>query len=344
MRPGPAELLAMLRQRGPIPIHDYMDLCLRHYYARPLDPLGQRGDFITAPEISQIFGELIGLWARYQWQQLGLDGPLRLVEYGPGRGTLMADAVRAISQTNWTPGFEFFFAEVNPVLRAQQQQNLSTYHPQWLDENATLPPGPCIIIANEFLDALPIHQAVFDGQQWRERLIDYRDDFCVIPGAVITPPALPASPPKPGDIIEFAPTRTTMMQHWTTHLAQYGGAMVIIDYGYLQVGYGDTIQAIKAHQKVNFLTAVGEADITAHVDFAALRNIARTAGLSVEFFGTQGDFLRGLGINQRLQKLRAHAPQQAHALTTAAERLIDPTQMGDLFKVLTASTAPPKQL
>lgn len=344
MHPCRAELLAIIRQQGPITVHDYMACCLRYYYRRVADPLGQDGDFTTAPEISQTFGELIGLWARYQWQQLGLGGKLRLIEFGPGRGTLMADALRAVMQSGWAQGTDIVLAEINPALRARQQETLRDYQPRWLDENAALPAGPCIIIANEFLDALPVCQAVFDGQDWHERMVDDQQGLRMVAGAAIAPPALPPIPPKHGDIIEFAPERNAMAQSWAKHLARHGGAMMIIDYGHLRLGYGDTIQAIKAHQKVDIFASPGEADITSHVDFGVLRDAALVAGLTVEFFGTQGDFLRGLGIKQRLQKLRAHAPHQAQALTIAAERLIDPAQMGNLFKVLTVTAPPPKPL
>ncbi len=346
MHPCRADIIAQIRGQGPISVGEFMHAALggKHgYYTNAPTPLGRCGDFTTAPEISQCFGELLGLWAAYQWQDLVLDigykGPLHLVELGPGRGTLMADALRAIGKTKPKQTPEIHLCEINPHLRTAQQSLLAGHAVNWIDDLNALPQKPCIIIANEFFDALPIEQAVYHLGEWRERCIDYQaaeDRFFFTPGALLSPNLRPPQNATPGAVWEYAPARAAAMRLTAQHVAKYGGAIAILDYGYLQPGLGDTLQALRRHSSVEALSQPGQADLTAHVDFHALGQSAHQARLRIEFCGTQGDFLSGLGIEQRARQLVENAtPAQAEQIITSVQRLIEPAQMGELFKALT---------
>lgn len=303
---------------GPMLLSRYMDLCLAHPdhgYYRTRNPLGKAGDFITAPEISQIFGELIGLWAADLWQRAGQPDPVALVELGPGRGTLMADAVRAARSI---PGFaasaRVHFVETSPVLRAEQA--LKVPSARWHDKVEDLPGDvPAIIIANEFFDALPIDQ--FDAQGVARRVAkDSAGALCwSFADAAVAGQDCPAA-----SAIVAA-------------LAARLGALLIIDYGDTQIVH-DSFQAVAAHQMVDPLHRPGQCDLTAHVDFGALARSANAAGLKVAGPVTQGSFLRQLGLDVRTATLMRANPALAEPLARAAARLADPAQMGQLFKVL----------
>ncbi|MBO9694864.1 MAG: SAM-dependent methyltransferase [Sphingopyxis sp.] len=309
-----------------------------HYYATR-DPLGAAGDFTTAPEISQMFGEMVGIWIADLWSRAG--GPaFRYAELGPGRGTLAADALRAMARFGCTPaGIDL--VETSPTLRAAQRTRLpaAEHH----DEIDALPDdAPLIIVANEFFDALPIHQYIRTAEGWRERMVERREGVPApiageVPADEAIPPVLRGEPA--GTIVETAPASAAIMQRCAFRLARQGGAMLAIDYGYSGPAAGDTLQAVRAHRFVNAFADPGEVDLTAHVDFTALADAARSAGTTVSALATQGAWLRRLGIDARLTSLAASSPARADELRGQRDRLVEPDAMGDLFKVM-ALTAP----
>jgi len=319
-------------------VADYMAAANGHYYATR-DPLGAAGDFTTAPEISQMFGEMVGIWAADLWQRAGSPA-FRYVEFGPGRGTLAADALRTMARFGCTPtGIDL--VETSPALRAAQLARLpaAAHH----NEVDALPDDvPLIIVANEFFDALPIHQYVRTIDGWRERMVERRDGtLAAVAGDIPADDAIPAplkSQPE-GMIVETSPVAAAIMQRCAFRLARQGGAMLAIDYGYSGPAAGDTLQAVKAHRFTDSFADPGEADLTAHVDFTALADAARHAGLTIGALATQGDWLRRLGIDARLASLAAAAPTRADELKGQRDRLVEPREMGELFKVMTV-TAP----
>ena len=346
--PLQAELRRMIEAEGPMPVARYMALCLSHPqygYYRTRDPLGAAGDFTTAPEISQMFGELLGLWAAAVWQLMGSPPGLSLVELGPGRGTLMADALRAATLV---PAFRdaaaVHFVETSPVLRERQRWTLASAasQPTWHDDIDTLPRSPIIAIANEFFDALPIHQAVKTAAGWRERLVGLDARGALAFGLSPTPlPGFQQRLPHrlhdapDGAIYEWRPPH--QFEEIFGRVAGIGGAALIVDYGHVQSGFGDTLQAVRRHGFCDPLNAPGEADLTAHVDFEALADTAHRMGARVHGPATQGDFLRRLGIETRAARLKAAAtPAQAEAIDGALQRLTGDgaSQMGALFKVM----------
>ena len=339
-----AELAALIAAEGPLPLDRYMALCLGHprfgyYMAR--DPLGAAGDFTTAPEISQVFGELIGFWAAATWENMGRPGTLRLVECGPGRGTLIKDFLRA---ARVLPAFraaiDLHLVETSPRLAALQRDAVaaSGITATWHVDLGGVPPGPAIVIGNEFLDALPIRQFVATPAGWRERVIGLDGDrlaFGLAPDPI--PAALLASfpaPPEPGAVAEIRPAFAHLAAALGARLAGSTQAALFIDYGHVHHAYGDTFQAVRKHAFADPLAAPGEADLTAHVDFAALAEAARGAGLAASAPLSQRDLLFVLGLEARTQGLMQANRKRAKALLKAVERLIDPapTGMGTLFK------------
>ena len=325
-----------IRRAGPIPLARYLDAALNdptHGYYRTRDPLGAAGDFVTAPEISQMFGELLGVWLAYAWQQMGSPGDALLVELGPGRGTLMGDALRA---TQRVPGFHesvtLHLVETNPVLRQAQQAALGAFEPMWHARVADLPPGPLLLVANEFFDALPIDQYIFDKGAWHERRIGLTgDDFVFTVGA----PAERMFPPgSEGDIREDAPAAHAILRQVAKRLASFGGAAIIVDYGTANGETGDSLQAMRGHARHDPLVEPGSADLTAHVDFARLAAEARQAGAKAYGPMEQGPFLETLGIAHRAGVLSKSSPDQTGKIGLAVKRLIAPTEMGTLFKAL----------
>lgn len=333
-----------IRENGPITIAEYMQLCLSHpvhgYYIKQ-DPFGTQGDFITAPEISQTFGELIGLWTADLWTRLG-GGPAALVELGPGRGTLMADALRA---TRMVPEFHesltVHMIETSPVLQTAQYYALQEMHPrlEWDETLDNLPDKPTFFIANEFFDALPIRQHVQTPNGLRERRVGVDDesgDLCYVMDVGGLSLAKGDKTIKDGTIIESCQAAKEVLGRLCDHLQKFGGAALIIDYGYLGDSHQDTLQAVKDHLYHPALKDPGNADLTAHVDFATLREVAEAHGVAAHGPVSQGKFLSRLGIDIRAEKLLANVAgeEQAEALIGGIRRLIDPAQMGELFKVL----------
>jgi len=319
---------------GPIPLAHYMALCNARYYATR-DPLGAAGDFTTAPEISQMFGELIGLWAADLWLRAGRPDAA-WVELGPGRGTLSADALRAAGKAGLAPPVHL--VETSPVLRAAQARAVpgATHH----DAIGTLPTDrPLIVVANEFFDALPIRQIVRTEGGWRERMIDQDGDrFVPAVGEQRFDAVIPESL-RGGDTIETSPASVAILRDLAARIARQGGALLAIDYGYEGPLAGDTLQAIRRHRFADPFEAPGEQDLTAHVDFAALAQAAQAEGAVAHPVTTQGALLEALGIAARATALARAAPSRQSDIETAWRRLCAPEAMGTLFKAL-AVTAP----
>jgi NADH dehydrogenase [ubiquinone] 1 alpha subcomplex assembly factor 7 len=339
-----------IRAHGPLTIAAFMAMALHDpeagYYARR-QPLGPAGDFITAPEISQIFGELIGLWCADLWQRMGQPDPIIIAELGPGRGVLMEDFLRAATGV---PGFRramrVYLVEASPVLRAEQQRRLSDAAPLWIADIDALPDSPLLLVANEFLDALPIRQLVRGQAHWAERLVALDADgrLCFSEGPENPALTLLVSPERrtapPGSIVELCPTAAILAAGLAERFQRTYGCALFIDYGYDDCRLGSTFAAIGEHRTVDILDSPGMADLSAHVDFAAFAAEARARGTEIYGPMAQGNFLRALGAELRLAKLLRHAaPGQRAGLETGLRRLIDPAEMGTLFKVL-AMTSP----
>lgn len=334
-----------IEENGPIDTGTFMGLALGHlewgYYMRK-DPLGVAGDFTTAPEISQMFGEIIGAWLVDTWIKLGKPDPFLLIECGPGRGTLMEDALRATKQVEGFHGaLKLFLIETSPVLQEKQKEKLGQYNPQWLDSidhPAIRPSGhPLILIANEFLDALPVRQLQMTNSGWQERVVAVNGEgltFNLSPApAELIPQGLADT--EKGNIFEISPARCDFVQKLCGLISQNGGVSLFIDYGHTKSAAGDTFQAVKNHEYVSVLSHIGEADLTAHVDFEALARIADQAGILYAGPVEQGIFLQRLGIAQRAEILSQNASgQQREEIKSACARLCDAEQMGNLFKVM----------
>ena len=343
--PDLASLIDMqIRQTGPMSIATYMGLCLthpRHGYYRQGTAIGAAGDFITAPEISQMFGEMIGFFFVNLWQQMGEPKAFTLLELGPGRGTLMADSLRVAGRA---PGFaealslELF--EADPLLLAEQRHRLATYRPRWIENFDLAADTPLLVVANEFLDALPIRQFVRGKDGWHERMVGLFDGHR---GFGLSPTPIPASAlpeairdAPEGAVYEAGLAATEVMSRLTRAVSRRGGAILALDYGYAETQTGETLQAVRRHAYADPLENPGEADLSAHVDFGALTTIARAAGLTVDPLASQGDFLKSLGILARAATLARANPGEAAAINAALDRLTGPTQMGSLFKVFCA--------
>ena len=335
------EIRERIRRDGPISVAAYMELCLSHpthgYYRRGR-PIGAYGDFITAPEVSQMFGELIGLWCAAVWQSMGQPQQVRLVELGPGRGTLLADALRAVRTVPaFRDAIDLHLVETNESLRAEQATLLADAHPTWQECFETVPPGPVLVIANEFFDALPIRQFERVGNAWQERVVALAPSSEVLRFAatdsVPVEAGLGCAPS--GAIAERAPAREALAGALAERIAAEGGAALIIDYGHERPGFGDTLQAMRRHRRNGVLEDPGTADLTAHVDFSALASAARQAGTNVFGPVPQGRFLRSLGIDARAARLQQNASaDQAADIDAALRRLTGGHGMGELFKAL----------
>ena len=326
-----SQLRRHIAEQGAIPVSQFMERAVCHYYATR-DPFGQSGDFITAPEISQTFGEMIGLWLAVLWQGLELPGKITLAELGPGRGTLMADMLRT---ARMVPGFldnaDIWLVETSPSLRRIQQQTLAGHPVHWADSIEQLPDGPLLLVANEFFDALPIEQHVRQNGRWHRRMVQL-DDQGQLTFALGGEVDLPFDDPD-GSIRESCPSAQAVIARLGRQVAKWGGALLVVDYGHGNPAPGDSLQAVKNHQFHPVLTDPGQADITAHVDFYALA----AAAIPARAYGpvTQGQFLTSLGIEARLQALcAANDAATAQRLTQGVQRLVDPDAMGGLFKVM----------
>ncbi len=382
LTPLAKKLAARIAAKGPLTLHDYMEACLYdpdHGYYKKRDPLGRGGDFITAPEISQVFGELIGLWAGETWRIMGQPAGLRLIELGPGRGTLMADALRALRVL---PGFlesaAVHLIEASAPLRAAQERALLGVRSpvSWHERIEEVPPGAAIVIANEFFDCLPVRQFAFDeaAQLWRERMVGLEEGSFRLElssKSIEVPPhpsplpegrggrscgSLPGEesissvlsplgerdrmrgdllPIEDGSIVEVRPAAAGILRAFAARATGAPFAALIVDYGYSKPSSGDTVQAVRQHRFASLFEAPGEADLTAHVDFNGLVQSAKELNLTALGPMPMGEWLLRLGLEARVRQLLSRATAE-HALEirSRVSRLVDPAQMGVLFKAV----------
>ena len=331
-----------IRAEGPMPVAEYMALCLahpEHGYYTTRDPLGRGGDFTTAPEISQMFGEMIGLWLAQAWMDRGSPDPFILAELGPGRGTLMADALRAAARVKgFTEAADVWLVETSPALRRKQWEALGVHQPHWADDVAGLPEGPLFLIANEFFDALPIRQFVVSDGTLRERMVGLDGDALTFG---LSPPVTAEEMPEgaeDGAVYESCPQGRAIASAIGERLAAHGGVALAIDYGHATPrASGDTLQAVRDHAYADPLDAPGEADLTAHVDFLALAKAAEAGGVKAWGVHGQGALLDWLGIRVRAAMLAKKQPDRADEIQAALARLTETTAMGTLFKALALS-------
>ncbi len=343
--PLEAELRAQIAQDGPITIAQYMAQALghpKHGYYMSRDPFGGRGDFITAPEVSQIFGELIGVWCAAGYQMIGAPDRFALVELGPGRGTLMSDVLRAAKVM---PGFlaaaEVHLVETSPLLTQNQKIKLGgagipvTWHESFED----VPEMPIIVLANEFFDALPIRQIQKRQAGWHERVVGLEAGALTFGLAQSeTPPAFVDADAPEGTIAEISSARDHVAHALGARLAAHGGCGLIIDYGHTHSAAGDTLQAMSKHGYVDVLHRPGHCDVTSHVDFESLARSIEAGGAKTYGPVPQGPFLHAMGLEVRAEKLKEKAmSRQKRLINSAVERLAGRDQMGELFKVLALS-------
>ncbi len=341
------ELMAgMIAADGPMPVDRFFALALghpQHGYYMGRDPFGRSGDFITAPEVSQMFGELIGIWCAAGWQMMDAPAEWNLIELGPGRGTLMADALRACSvMPGLRDGLTVHLVEMSPELRKVQGETLQRagVEPVWHDRLEDVPDAPSLIIANEFFDALPVQQIQKQAGRWHERVVGLDADGALAFGLAADPvpealvPGWAAGADE-GAIAELSPAREAVAREISRRITAHMGAALIIDYGHVRSGVGDTLQAITKHQFADVLSRPGEADITSHVDFETLAAAITAGGAKAYGPVTQGEFLTRMGLREREDMLRKRADARARIrLSRGAQRLVAGNQMGQLFKVL----------
>src|SRR5271165_307876 len=337
------EMKALIALKGPITVERYMELSLAHPefgYYMTRDPFGAAGDFTTSPEISQMFGELIGLWAAEVWSNMGSPNPVRLVELGPGRGTLMSDALRAARIVpEFRAALDVWLMETSPTLAAMQHELLldAGVAVAWAQSLKEVPEGPAIVIGNEFLDALPVRQFVRVNGQWRERMVRLNDEDGLAFDVASAPEIYIRANAREGEVLEVNPAGHRFMFELGGRLVKQGGVALLIDYGHAVTGLGDTLQALRAHRYVDPLAMPGECDLTAHVDFAAMARSAAATGAAVYGPIDQGDFLRAIGIDLRTKALAERAgPERADELQQARNRLVGKGkgEMGALFKAI----------
>jgi len=335
-------IAALIAAQGPISVAEFMTLANSAYYAAR-DPFGSGGDFITAPEISQTFGEMLGLWCVQVWHDQGKPKHTRLVELGPGRGTLMADALRAARvMPDFLDDLEIVLVETSPALKAAQQETLKDIRVpvRWASQfDSSLADRPLLLLANEFFDALPIRQFVKTARGWCERMVttgansELAFALSPVPAPEILIPSDRESAPEDA-VYERADPAQALTEDIAHTIARNGGGALIVDYGYDQPGFGETLQAVSNHAFATILDAPGESDLSAHVDFLALVAAAKGAGASVFGPTTQGEFLQNLGIVRRTEQLVASYKSPHLSLWSDVDRLIAPEQMGTLFKAL----------
>jgi SAM-dependent MidA family methyltransferase len=331
----------LIAAQGPLSVAQFMAMALydpQAGYYTLRDPLGAEGDFITAPEVSQMFGELLGLWMIQAWRDQGQPSPARLVELGPGRGTMMADVLRAArADPEFLANLDVVLIEASPPLRAVQAETIKYPTIRWVDHfDDSLSDRPLLVLANEFFDALPIRQFVMADGGWRERMVVADDKgalaFALAPEASSLEIPAERGNAENGAVYEISPAREAIVEQIAHAIAHKGGAALIVDYGYGEgAGFGETLQAVSEHKFAGILEAPGEADLSAHVDFAALAQAAKRAGATAYGPVEQGTFLCNLGIVQRAEALSRNHLQ---SMEDQLNRLVLPEEMGTLFKVL----------
>ena len=342
-RPGVTPLgeriAALIEANGPMPVSDYMALCLfdpQHGYYTTRQPFGATGDFTTAPEISQMFGELVAAWLAHGWREMGSPSNAIVAEIGPGRGTLMLDVVRTLRRIAPALIQKVHLVETSPRLRDMQGERLAgaDITAEWHETIDTLPEAPSLVVANELFDAVPTRQFVSTGDRWLERCVVLRDGTLAFGTGTAS---LPFPKAEVGTIREIAPARDALMARIAMRLTEHDGLFLAFDYGH-EGGTGDTLQAVRDHAPVDPLATPGEADLTTHVDFRALANAARSTGAHVLGPLAQGEFLLGLGLLERAGALGAGKDEaEQNAIRDAVERLAGPDGMGTLFRVMAVS-------
>ena len=335
-------LKELISKEGAISLEKFTEICVRDYYSKQ-NVIGKKGDFVTAPEISQVFGELIGLWCITSWEKLGRPEDFCLIEFGPGNGTLMLDALRAIesSSPRFIKSVSIILIETSKSLSKKQKTRLSKYKVNWLVDYTQIPKKPTIIFGNEFLDTLPVRQFIKVEDSWHERLVTFEKNQFLF-----------TLSRKPSDcthtkfinceeksIFEYSHHITKLTEFIANHFLNVSGIALFIDYGYIQDSKGDTLQAIRKHKFSNVLENPGNNDLTAHVNFSSIKKLALKNGNS--FFGPieQGEWLTRLGIHLRIHKLiqsNIHIP--SYNFMNDLNRLINPRYMGKLFKVISFSS------
>jgi SAM-dependent MidA family methyltransferase len=346
--PLETEIRRRIAMAGPMPVRQYMELCLSHpvhgYYTTR-DPFGRDGDFITSPEISQVFGELVGLWAASAWHRMGQPENVRLVELGPGRGTMMLDALRAAQVVpEFRAAIVLHLVEISPALQARQEQAFAALDVPmlWHQSFDDVPDGPIIVIANEMFDALPVNQAIKQFNGWYERVIEVDPEGNLAFGIAneviplfdqLVPASIRDAPI--GAIYEWRADNLPLAI--ARRLVHEGGVALVIDYGHVESAPGDTLQAVGGHAFVSPLQSPGEVDLTAHLDFGAFARAMESMGARVSGPIEQARFLRNLGIEKRAAALQAVVtPDKAAEIDGAVKRLLGEgrTEMGKLFKVV----------
>lgn len=352
-----------IKENGPMPISEYMGLCLGHpehgYYMKQ-DPFGREGDFITAPEVSQMFGEMLGAWIIDTWQKMGMPSDITLLECGPGRGTLMSDILRVAKQVpEFWQAVHVQLMETSPVLKDKQEKALGVYDlphaAEWITCTESVHPSfPVIAIGNEFLDALPVDQYVFTDTGWAKKFIDVEknESFRICENAQNSndesiekhiPNGL--FKPKLGEIVEVSLEERRINSELIEIVLKQGGSILWIDYGFKNYGRGDTLQVVKSHEYSTLLAEPGESDITYHINFADLADRAMAKNMVVHGAVSQKNFLTSLGIEKRAEILRQCATEmQRRDIDAALDRLIGDDQMGDLFKVIAFTNNPDIEL
>jgi len=333
-----SRLIELIETNGPLPVSVYMQLCLHDpnygYYA---NHPGLGTDFITAPEISQVFGELIGMWAAHEWEQLGAPDTLNLAEMGPGRGTLMNDALRSLDKSPVSEALATYLIEASPILRALQSEKLAGRSTTHADKLGEVPGGHTIIIANEYLDCLPVRQFVKSDDRWSERVIGADETGTLAFG--LAADRTPESFGAEADAAEIQPGLELLVdQLKRRHESGDVFRALFIDYGSDTGAPGDTLRAFKQGEQIHPLARPGESDLTVDVDFKRLSTLAETAGLSVHGPAAQGGFLMRLGIEQRMQTLIKSNTDQGDEIYDGVRRLVDPAEMGERFKVICISS------
>jgi NADH dehydrogenase [ubiquinone] 1 alpha subcomplex assembly factor 7 len=333
------KLVEHIQTNGPMTVAEYMAACLYDpedgYYATRPAIGGESADFLTAPEASQMFGELIGLWCAHEWEALGKPA-FNLIELGPGRGVLMQDMLRATERIDgFNDAASVMFVEMSAPLIAEQGERVPDA--DWAARLEDVPPGPSLIIANEFLDCLPVRQFMRGEDGWHEKLVglDEAHELTFGLSAALT---APDSDDEIGAVREVAPSLPSLIYEIEQRLHAHPARALFIDYGYVAAEGADTLQALRRHKKVDPLEAPGECDLTAHVHFARVAMLALDAGLQAHGPAPQGQFLRGLGIEFRTEALSRANPEHAERLQRELKRLTHPDEMGALFKVICLSS------
>ena len=340
------ELLRTIAAGGPLALDRYMALCLghpRHGYYMTREPFGSAGDFVTAPEITQMFGEMIGIWCAHVFELMGSPAAFEVIELGPGRGTLMADVLRSAKvMAGLLPAARVRLVETSPRLREVQVKTLAFWQGElsWHDTVDEIEAGPGIVIANEFFDALPVQQFRRTSGGWRERVVEASDDRLALGWKPSSPPpAEQVVESTEGDVVEVCPAGRRLAAQISRRLADHPGAALIVDHGHVRSVAGATLQAVRSHRMVSILDRPGESDLTAHVDFEVLGKALKANGARVWAPLTQRDFLLGMGLELRARALKSGANgARAPDFDAAVARISGAAEMGDLFKVIAATS------